>query len=115
FRRGGETAIKIAAPAGPRGMRGGGRHIAKRLTDLLKTRTIEPALADATTNGPTIRAKLARAHVVMPTLVMIDEQAHRSGLARDEGGIDHQKLGVRYGYAEIEQARVQDVAYVATA
>src|SRR6185295_17938454 len=96
-------------------MRRSGRCIAKRLADLMQTRAIEPALADATANGPTIRRKFACANVVMPALVMIDEQTYGSGLARNEGRIEHQKLCVRHGDAEIGQARVQQVADAATA
>jgi len=96
-------------------MRCAGRCVAKRLADLRETRAIEPTLADAAADGPTIRTKLASPHVVMPALMMIDEQTHHSGLARNEGRIDHQKLCIRHGYSEIEQARVQYVAYIATA
>ena len=111
----GKTATKIAAASRPGGMRRGGRCVAKRLADLRETRAIEPALLDAAADGPTICTKLASTHVVMPALMMIDEQTHGSGLARNEGRIDHQKLRIRHGYSKIGQARVQHVAYSATA
>jgi hypothetical protein len=47
--------------------------------------------------------------------MIIDEQTHGSGLARNEGRIDHQNLRIRHGYAKIGQACVQHVAYSAAA
>src|SRR5690242_8280405 len=116
FGRGrGKTAMKIVATSRPGGMCRGGGGIAKRGADLRQPRAIEPALADAAADGPTIGAEFASADVVMSTLMIVDEQTDGSWLAGHKGRIDHQELGIRHGYAEIEQACIQHVADVATA
>ena len=77
-------------------MRGARRRVAERLADLPEACAIEPAIPNASTDGPTICTKFASAHMVMSALVMKHEQTHRSGLARNKCRIYDQKLGVGY-------------------
>jgi hypothetical protein len=75
--------------------------------------TGQPTILHAAADGPAVGIELACPDVVMPALVVEDEQAHGCRLTGQQRGIDHEQLGCRHRYAEIGQAGIERVANAA--
>lgn len=85
----------------------------ERAADVFQIGCMQPARSHALAYGPAIGAEFVTANVMMPALVMEDEQAHVFRLSLQQAGVHHEEIAGRN--AEIGQLRVEDRADVAPA